>query len=172
MLLEHTKLRGLTLRSADSESLLSDMKRLFILAHDTARQRALEAVTAAPEGYWVTISEPIKSREQEQAYHAKIADIAEWFQINGKRLDAETLKRLLVDQFKHETRDDPELQRYWAAMAEIEMRPSLDGQRVIVLGTQTRRFPKVLASAFIEWLNAWAAQNEPEQKNRSYLYAQ
>jgi hypothetical protein len=135
------------------------MKRLFILAHDTARQRALEAVTAAPAGYWVTISEPIKSREQEEKYHAMIGDIAEWFTINGKRLDAETLKRLLVDQFKHETRADPELRKYWDAMAEIDMRPSLDGQRVIVLGSQTRRFKKPLASAFIEWLNAWAAEN-------------
>lgn len=135
------------------------MKRLFILAHDTARKRAVDAVTDAPEGYWVTISEPIKSRAQEEAYHSKIGDIAEWFTLNGKKLGAETLKRLLVDQFKHETRGDPELKRYWDAMAEIEMMPSLDGQRVIVLGTQTRRFPKALASAFIEWLNAWAAEH-------------
>jgi hypothetical protein len=136
------------------------MKRLFILAHDVARKRAVDAVAAAPAGYWVTISEPIKSRAQEGAYHSKIGAIAEWFQINGKKLGAETLKRLLVDQFRHETRGDPELKRYWDAMAEIEMMPSLDGERVIVLGVQTRRFPKPLASAFIDWLDAWVAQNK------------
>lgn len=134
--------------------------RTFILAHDTARLRAGDAVATAPAGYVVTVGEPKKSREQEEKYHAMIDDIAEWFRFNDRKLGAETIKRLLVDQFKHETRHDPELRRYWDAMAEIEMMPSLDGERIIVLGTQTRRFPKPLASAFIEWLNAWAAENE------------
>lgn len=140
------------------------MKRLFILAHDIARQRALDAVKDAPDGYWITISEPIKSREQEEKYHAQIGDIAKWFRINGKPLNPDTLKRLLVDQFKHETRYDAELKPLWDGMADLEMMPSLDGQRVIVLGTQTRRFPKRLASAFIEWLNAWEAQNEVQEQ--------
>lgn len=138
------------------------MKRTLILSHDIARRRAVNAVENAPDGYWVTISEPIKSREQEEKYHAQIGEIAEWFRFNGRPLGTETMKRLLVDQFKRETRRDAELRRYWDAMAEVEMMPSLDGERVIVLGTQTRRFPKALASAFIEWLDAWTAEHAPE----------
>lgn len=132
---------------------------MFILAHAEARRRAAAACMESPAGYVVRISEPRKSREQEQAYHARIGEIAAAFRLNGKRLDAETMKRLLVDQFKHETLNDDDLGRHWRAMGQIEMMPSLDGARVIVLGTQTRNFPKALASAFIEWLNAWAAEH-------------
>jgi hypothetical protein len=131
----------------------------FILAHDTARRRAMQAVADAPAGHVVTVKEPAKSREQEEKYHAQIGEIAEAFRLNGKKLGAETMKRLLIDQFKHETLTDPDLSHYWKTMAQIEMMPSLDGARVIVLGTQSRHFPKPLASAFIEWLNVWAAEN-------------
>ena len=137
----------------------------FILAHDIARRRAMQAVADAPAGHVVTINEPTKSREQEEKYHAQIGEIADAFRLNGKKLGAETMKRLLIDQFKHETLGDPDLSRYWKTMAQIEMMPSLDGARVIVLGTQSRHFPKPLASAFIEWLNAWAAVHVDQEES-------
>lgn len=130
----------------------------FVLAHDLARQRARQAVNEAPEGYVVTISEPSKSRAQEEHYHALIGDIARVFRWQGKQLDPETMKRLLVDQFRADTLRDPQLAPKWHAMQQVEMMPSLDGSRIVVLGTQTRRFPRELASAFIEWLKAFEVE--------------
>ena len=136
-------------------------KKRFVLVHPEARRRAMAAVSMAPEGYVVTVQEPSKSRAQEEKYHAMIGDIAKVFRFQERRLSDETMKRLLLDQFKHETRDDADLKEHWATMAEIEMMPSLDGRRVIVLGTQSRYFPKPLAAAFITWLDAWAVENCP-----------
>lgn len=34
-------------------------KRAFILSHAEARQRAIEAVRTAPDGYGVTVAEPL-----------------------------------------------------------------------------------------------------------------
>ena len=36
--------------------------------------------------------------------------------------------------------------------------PRIDGSGVVALGTQSRRFPKKLASAFVEWLYALGAE--------------
>ena len=42
----------------------------FILAHQPARQRALQAVAQAPDGYVVTVAEPTRSGDQNAALHA------------------------------------------------------------------------------------------------------
>lgn len=134
-------------------------RRVFYLKHETARRSCAAFAMEAPEGWSAVFSEPRRNSEQNAKFHAQISEIAEVFRFNGRRLDDESMKRLLVDQFKHETVSDPDLAEHWRAMDQIEMMPSLDGARVIVLGPQTRRFPKALASAFIEWLNAWAAEH-------------
>lgn len=103
----------------------------------------------------VRICDQSKSRDAEEKYHAMIGDIAAQIQVGGKLRDPETMKRLLVDQFKADTLTD--MADDWAKFGTIEMAPSLDGQRVVVLGTQTRHFTVKLASAFIEWLYAWGA---------------
>jgi hypothetical protein len=37
--------------------------------------------------------------------------------------------------------------------------PSIDGQRVVQLGLQSRRFTKAQAISFTEWLIYWATTN-------------
>jgi hypothetical protein len=103
----------------------------------------------------VRICDQSKSRDAEEKYHAMIGEIAAQVPIGGKLRDAETVKRLLVDQFKADTLVD--MADDWAKFGTVEMAPSLDGQRVVVLGTQTRHFSRKLASAFIEWMYAWGA---------------
>lgn len=133
-------------------------KRLFVLAHDLARQNAVRAVQEAPAGFTVTVAEPRKSRPQEEKYHAMFADIARQWPINGKLRDEETVKRLCVDQFRRDTAKDPDLSPLWEEMGTVEMLPSLDGSGVVALGWQTRRFPKRLAGALVEWLYALGAE--------------
>ena len=133
---------------------------IFILSHDEARRRAQACIASAPQGYVVRVEEPSKSREQEEKYHAIIGEIADAFTYHGRKLDRETMKRMLIDQFRADTKDDPELAAAWKIVGSFDMLPSLDGARVVMLGPQSRRFPKVLASAFIEWLESWRAQHE------------
>lgn len=131
------------------------MSDYFVLAHSRARQLAAERCATAPDGWVVTFKEPIKSREQEAKYHAIIGEIAETELLYGKKMDAESWKRLLIDAFKHDTKGDPELKPYWEKFGSVELLPALNHAGFVMVGTQSRKFPKPLASAFIEWLLAF-----------------
>jgi NinB protein len=138
-------------------------RRLFILAHETARGLARQAIDdPAHAGWWVRITPPGKSRGQEERYHAMIGDIAKQWEFCGRLWDAESMKRLLIDQFRRDTIRDPEFADLWAEVGTMEMAPSIDGSGVVALGFQSRRFPKKLASGFIEWLFAFGAENGVE----------
>ena len=88
-----------------------------------------------------------KTREQEEKYHAMIGDIAKQAQHMGAKWDADTWKRLLVDKYCRETGLNSKI------MA------NLDNDGLVQLGFQTRKFTKEQASEFVEFLQAWAANN-------------
>lgn len=134
----------------------NEWRHTFRLVHSEARRRCAEYAMQAPEGTVVRFAPPSKSREQEEKYHAMISDIAHQCQHLNKSFDAETWKRLLVDQFKRETLTDEILGPYWSSH-KLDIIPSLDRSALVVLGEQTRKFPKYVAAAFIEWLYAWGA---------------
>ena len=138
------------------------MKQTFVMQPypHPARQNAINAVHAAQDGQVVTIRDPVKSREQEEKYHAQIGDIAKQHKLFGRLWDAEDMKRILVDQFRRNTIQDPDFAELWAAMGHVEMCPSIDGMGVVALGVQTRKFGKKLGSVFIEWLYAFGAEND------------
>ena len=71
------------------------MKRVFHLVHGEARRRAMACVADAPDGHVVTVAEPTRNTDQSAKFHAQIGEIARAFRINGRRLDPETMKRLL-----------------------------------------------------------------------------
>jgi hypothetical protein len=140
-------------------------KQTFVMAHDLARQRAVDAVKAAPSGFVVTVAEPLKSRGQESKYHAQIDDIAaQWLYLGVKWSEAD-MKRILVNGFKEDTKNDPELAECWRSMGELRAVPGMRGG-LLVLGDQTRKFPKKLASAFVEWLYALGAEVGVEWSER------
>jgi hypothetical protein len=89
-----------------------------------------------------------KSREQEEKYHAMIGEIAKQAQHLGSKWDAESWKRLLVDQF---CRDSD--------IKTGVVIPNLSGDGIVQLGFQTRKFTKEQASEFVEWLHAWGAEH-------------
>lgn len=96
----------------------------------------------------LTITEPKKSREQEEKYHAMIGEIAKQAEHMGSKWDAESWKRFLVDQF---VRD--------AGINQGKIVPSLDKTGIVQLGMQTRSFTTEQATEFIDWLHAWGADN-------------
>lgn len=134
-------------------------KRIFYLVSESAKLGAARACNdPIYAGFKVTIAPPAKTRPQEERYHAMIADIAMQHEIHGRLWDNETMKRLLVDQFHRDTRNDEDLKKEWLGMGHIEMCPSIDGTGVVVLNFLTRQFSKKLAGAFIEWLFAFGAE--------------
>lgn len=140
------------------------MKRLFIFdpaspMRENVLTNACEFARKAGQKVHITVSEPVKSREQEEHYHALIGDIAAQVTVYGKRLPAESWKRLLIDAFKHDTQNDPDLAPLWRTFGSMELVPALNHPGFVVVGEQSRKFGVKLASAFIEWLMAYGAEN-------------
>jgi hypothetical protein len=94
------------------------------------------------------IKDATKSRHQEEKYHAMIGEVAKQAQHLGAKWDAESWKRLLVDQFCKDN-----------GLKTGAVIPNLSGDGIVQLGLQTRNFTKEQASEFVEWLHAWGATN-------------
>lgn len=92
----------------------------------------------------------IRSDLQNKLMHSIIGQIAKQAMLHGSRWNSESWKRFLIDQWAHESGE----------MASIsKVMPSIDGQRVVQLGHQSRRFTKEQANSFTEFMLAWAATN-------------
>lgn len=99
-----------------------------------------------------------KTREQEKHYHAQMGDIAAQVPVRGELMPAEDMKRLLLSAFRLDTLTDPDLAPYWQKLGDMRMVPGLRGE-IVIVGIQSRKFPKFVASAFIEWLNAFGSEH-------------
>lgn len=102
-----------------------------------------------------------KSRLQEEKYHAMLSDIADQAKHLNRTFDADAWKRLCVAQFREDCIEQnlDRLSGYWISK-KMELVPSLGGTTLVVLGAQTRDFPKYVAAGFIEWLYAYGESNE------------
>jgi len=136
--------------------------KIFFLTHKQARGGVANAAMTYPDGWRVTFAPPSKSRDQEAKYHAMIGEVSEQFVFCDRLWDNEDMKRLLLDQFRRDTISDPDLIEEWKEVLTVDMAPSLDRSGVVALGLQSRRFTKKLASAFVEWLYAFGAENGVE----------
>jgi hypothetical protein len=121
------------------------MKRVFIMAHKTARENAIQAVQSAPDGFSVTISEPNRTLEQNAAQWPILEAFADQLQwpVNGQMvwMTPEEWKDVLTAAFKRET-------------ARIAM--GLDGG-VVMLGMRTSKMGKKQFSEWIDFIKATAA---------------
>lgn len=103
------------------------------------------------------ITEESRSNPQNKKFHAIIGQIAKQAEHAGSRWDVESWKRFLIDQFAKDV-----------GMENGPIVPSLDGERVVQLGIQSRKFDKALGAQFIEWLLMWAANNGIDIKEPTY----
>lgn len=123
------------------------MKKQFILAHPVARQRAIDAVRDAPDGYAVTVSEPARNLEQNAKFHAICTDLSRsGLQWMGKERSAAQWKVLLVSGHAVATKE------------EVEMVPGLEGEFVNVRES-TALMSKRRGSSLIEYSIAFAASH-------------
>jgi len=121
---------------------------IFILAHDTARQRAAQAVKDAPAGYVVEVREPKRSRDQNDMLHALLTEVGtqlgwKW---HGFAIDLDDLKSIFV-----------------AAYRKIDGRnakvlPGIEGEPVL-LGWRTRDMSRREMGDLITMIQAWQAEN-------------
>ena len=108
----------------------------------------VKAALANGKKLTLEIKDASKTREQEEKYHAMIGDIAKQAQHLGAKWDTEDWKRLLVQEFCKEK-----------GILTGKVIPNLSGDGIVQLGFQTRKFTKEQASEFVEFLQAWAADN-------------
>jgi hypothetical protein len=92
------------------------------------------------------IKKTSRSTDQNALFHALFNKISLEMAKVGSKWIADDWKRLLIDQWAHETN------RKIGKVA-----PSLDGERVVQLGLQSHKFTKEEGSEFIEWLLCWMA---------------
>ena len=116
-----------------------------VLAHAEARRRAHAAIDAAPEGYVVTVKEPLRSLDQNSAQWPILEAFSRQLKwpVNGRmvELEPEEWKDILTAAFKRET-------------ARLAM--GLDGG-VVMLGLRTSKMGKRMFSEYLAFLNATAA---------------
>lgn len=124
------------------------MKKTYILVHDTARSRALQAVLDAPAGHRVVIDEPRRTASQNDHFHALCGDIAKsgikWM---GKPRTPKQWKVLLVSGHAVATKE------------EAEVVPGLEGEFVNIRESTALMSVKRGAS-LIEYTLAFCANND------------
>ena len=120
--------------------------RTFILAHEEARRRAIEAVRDAPAGFVVQIKPPTRTNAENALLHALIAQIAQQIEWAGAKRDPETWKRLLVSAWCR-VRGEP-----------LEMLPALDGHGVDLVPVRTSKLSKADAADLISYVEAWGTE--------------
>jgi hypothetical protein len=124
---------------------VSERKR-FRVTHAESRQRAIEAVRTAPDGWHVVVSEPTRTLDQNATQWPILeafARQAEW-PINGRmcQMTAEEWKDVLTAAFEGES---------------VRLAAGWNGG-VVMLGLRTREFGKRKFSDWIDFLYACAAE--------------
>lgn len=124
------------------------MKRIFILAHETARRRCQEYAWDAPDGTKAVFSEQTRTLDQNAKFHALVSDIAksgiEWM---GKKRDTAAWKVLLVSGHAVATKEGSEIV------------PGLEGE-FVNLRESTALMSKKRGASLIEYTLAFCAMNE------------
>ena len=124
------------------------MKKVFVLAHETARRRCQEAVWDSPDGYRVEISEPKRTTDQNAKFHALVSDIAKsGYQWLGKARTAAQWKVLLVSGHAVATKEGSEIV------------PGLEGE-FVSLRESTALMSKKRGASLIEYTLAYMAMND------------
>lgn len=127
-------------------------KRVFILAHRTARQLCQDAVWDAPDGYKVTIAPPGRTLDMNAKFHAIVTDIAKsGFQWMGKPRSADEWKVLIVSGHAVATKEGSEIV------------PGIEGEWINIRES-TAAMSKKRGSSLIEYTQAFCAMNNIKLK--------
>jgi hypothetical protein len=116
-------------------------KRTFVLAHDQARKNAAQFVMQAPEGYYVTVSEPTRTLEQNALMWPLLTCLSKQILWYGVRMSDEDWKDMLT-----------------ASLRKQRSAPGIDGG-FVVFGERTKTYSKAQFSELIELIYCFGAQH-------------
>jgi len=117
------------------------VKRTFVLTHQEARNRAVEAIREADQGYVVTIGEQRRSGSQNALMWALLHDLSDQVAWHGQKLTPENWKDMCT-----------------AALKRQQVVPGIDGG-FVVLGTSTRKMTKPEMAELIDFIYAFGAEH-------------
>jgi hypothetical protein len=115
----------------------------------------VKPVTMAGQKLRMTIKPESRRDAQNAHFHSLIGQISD--HIGGDLTDKDDAKRILLSAFRIDTLRDPDLAGEWAKFGDMRIGRGLRGETVL-LGNQTRDLTVKLASAFVEWLNAFGIE--------------
>lgn len=139
---KHWPTRGCKCASVASTVLkASILKQVFILAHNEARRRALAAVSDAPDGFCVTVSEPTRNLDQNARLWASLSEISKQVEWYGKKLTPEDWKHIFT-----------------SSLRKLEVVPNLDGSGFVALGLSTSKMSKRELSDLLELIYAFGSE--------------
>lgn len=129
---------------------MSNDKRIFVFAHDTARKLAAAYCMQAPENYVCTIQEKTRTLDQNAKLWPMLGDISKQVDWYGQKLTSDEWK----DVFS-------------AALKKQKVVPGLDGG-FVVCGQRTSQMGKKDFSELIELMYAFGSErgvvwSEPER---------
>lgn len=116
------------------------MKQVFRLVHATARQRAVQAVQSAPDGFVVEVKEPTRNLEQNALLWSLLNQISKQVVWCGQKLSSEEWKDVLS-----------------ASLKQQKVVPGLEGG-FVVCGQSTSKMSKAVFSELLELTFAFGAQ--------------
>ena len=116
-------------------------KLIFRLAHQIARQRAIQAVQNAPEGFVVEVKEPNRSLDQNALMWPLLQELSRQVEWYGQHLTDEEWKDVLS-----------------ASLKKQKVVPGINGG-FVVCGQRTSKMTKAEFSDLIELIYAFGAQH-------------
>lgn len=116
------------------------MKQRYIMAHETARCRAVDAVRNAPAGYVVEIKEPSRSLDQNALLWPLLTCLSEQVDWYGQYLTPDEWKDVMT-----------------AGLRKQKAVPGIDGGFVMV-GSRTSKMSKAEFSDLVELIYAFGAE--------------
>lgn len=117
------------------------MTSRFRLVNPRVRANALAAVSAAPDGYIVTIAEPKRSLAQNARLWSTLGEIAAQVEWYGQHLSAEDWKDMLT-----------------ASLRKSRVVPGIDPGSFVVTGLHTSNMTVAEMSALLELAYAFGAE--------------
>lgn len=116
------------------------MKQRYIMSHELARQRAIEAVKNAPAGYVVEVKEPTRTLDQNSLLHPLLTCLSEQVDWYGQHLTPDEWKDVMT-----------------AGLRKQKAVPGIDGGFVMV-GSRTSKMSKAEFSDLVELIYAFGAE--------------
>lgn len=116
------------------------MKQRYIMSHELARQRAIDAVRNAPDGYVIEIREPTRTLDQNALLWPLLTEVSRQVDWYGQKLTEDEWKDVFT-----------------AGLRKQKAVPGIDGGFVMV-GSKTSRMNKREFSELVELIYAFGAE--------------